>query len=514
MAAVLNSNIASLYASKNLQSAQSKMADSVERLSSGLRINRAKDDAAGLGIANALTQQINGANQGVRNLNDGISMVQTAEGSIAAAQEMAQRILTLATQGANGTLGTTERTAIKSEMNRLMVAINSIGTRTKFSGNSLLTFDAAATAVSNKFSLQASNQTTDTVSLSSEAFQNIGYSAAATSTTAATDAATATANLAESNRTAATDKTVVQSLANNSSRGQSKTITLTGGVYKEGDRITIAATKLATAAVTYTVLSSDINADGTSNITSIAAGLTTNINAAAGKEGAATSALGVITITHGTVETDLTLVTGDITIQKYSTIDSGWVAAHPTTGTAAFTLTSGTDISGGAGTKAYRLRNGSLDEMGTVSTITNNGATLTLASNSLVTVTTSDQIVFGTGGQGSSLTQKINDSDLTSSVAADAATAMRAVQTEADTYIKALSTQRSLLGAYQNQIEYTVTNVNELSSNLSSARSNVQDTDYASETASLTKGQILQQAATAMLAQANQMPNVILSLLK
>jgi flagellin len=81
-------------------------------------------------------------------------------------------------------------------------------------------------------------------------------------------------------------------------------------------------------------------------------------------------------------------------------------------------------------------------------------------------------------------------------------------------YITALSTQRSLLGAYQNQIEFTVSNVNELSANLSAARSSVQDTDYASETASLTKGQILQQAATAMLAQANQMPNVILSLLK
>jgi len=109
MAAVLNTNVASLWASKNLQSAQAKMADSVERLSSGLRINRASDDAAGLGIANALTQQINGANQGIRNLNDGISMVQTAEGAIAAAQEMAQRILTLATQGANGTMGASEK---------------------------------------------------------------------------------------------------------------------------------------------------------------------------------------------------------------------------------------------------------------------------------------------------------------------------------------------------------------------------------------------------------------------
>ena len=88
------------------------------------------------------------------------------------------------------------------------------------------------------------------------------------------------------------------------------------------------------------------------------------------------------------------------------------------------------------------------------------------------------------------------------------------VQRAAAGYVTSLGTQRSLLGAYQNQIEYTVSNVNELASNLSAARSNVQDTDYASETASLTKGQILQQAATAMLAQANQMPSVILSLLK
>ena len=86
--------------------------------------------------------------------------------------------------------------------------------------------------------------------------------------------------------------------------------------------------------------------------------------------------------------------------------------------------------------------------------------------------------------------------------------------TKASDYVADLSTQRSLLGAYQNQIEYTVSNMSDLSSNLSAARSSVQDTDYASETAALTKGQILQQAATAMLAQANQMPNVILSLLK
>jgi len=307
MPAVLNTNAASLYASKNLQSAQSKMATSVERLSSGLRVNRAKDDAAGLGISNSLTTQINSANQGIRNLNDGISMVQTAEGAIAAAQEMGQRILTLATQGANSTLGTTERTAIQSEMRQLITAIDAIGGRTKFSGNSLLNIASTASSGTAAFTLQVSNITTDTIALDQTAFKLIGLG---------------------------------------------------------------------------------------------------------------------------------------------------------TTGSA------------------------------TIATTTDN-----------------------TGGQASALITAINGA-LNSGTAATAITAMQGVQTAANTYITNLTTQRSLLGAYQNQIEYTVSNVTELSANLAAAKSNVVDTDYATETAALTKGQILQQAATAMLAQANQMPNVILSLLK
>ena len=322
MAAVLNSNVASLWASKNLQGAQNKMADSVERLSSGLRINRAGDDAAGLGIANALTQQINGANQGIRNLNDGISMVQTAEGAIAAAQEMAQRILTLATQGANGTMGASDRNAIRSEMRQLVVAIDSIGKRTKFSGTSLLDQTLAGTTA---ITLQVSNNTTDTISLAAGAFRNIG--------------------------------------------------------------------------------------------------------------------VGYLTHTGTNA--------GDILVNSTYGIASGGAAGD-------------------------------------------------------------DASTAATSGQASTLINKINvttDGSLT-------AASFTAIQTAANAYITNLSTQRSLLGAYQNQIEFTVSNTSELSANLSAARSSVQDTDYASETASLTKGQILQQAATAMLAQANQMPNVILSLLK
>ena len=312
MPAVLNTNVASLWASKNLLSAQSKMADSVERLSSGLRINRAKDDAAGLGVSNSLTKQINSANQGIRNLNDGISMVQTAEASIVAASEMGQRILMLATQGANATLSSTERTAIRDEMRQLVISIESIGTRAKFTkDNSLLTV-ATTTTTGSLYTLQITETTTDQLSLANTAFWDIGV----------------------------------------------------------GGRSTTASTTI---------------------------------------------------------------------------------------------LAGGTSF---------------------------------------------------TAGQASVLANKINATATVGVTSSAATTAFNDIQTAASDYVTALGTQRSLLGAYQNQIDYTVSNVTDLSANLAAARSRVVDTDYAAETAALTKGQILQQAATAMLAQANQMPNVILTLLK
>jgi flagellin len=286
MAAVLGTNMASVWASKNLQTAQSDMASSVERLSSGLRINRARDDAAGLGIANSLTQQINAANQGIRNINDGISMVQTAEGAISAASEMAQRILTLSTQGSNSSLSDDQRKVIGNEINSLWASIGKIQDRTYFSGVKLLNATADVT-------IQSSMVSGDTFTISmTTALENIHSSASGN---------TAVDNVFELIPTSGT-------------------------------------------------------ASATSGFTSLA---------------------GVV-----------------------------------------------------------------------------------------------------------------------------------------DDYITYLDAQRSALGAMQNQMEYAVNNVTEMSANLTAARSRIIDTDYATETASLTKGQILQQAATAMLAQANQMPNVILSLLK
>jgi len=375
MAAVLNTNTASLYASKNLQAAQSNMATSVERLSSGLRINRARDDAAGLGIAQSLTSQINSANQGVRNLNDAISMVQTAEGAISVASDIAQRILTLATQGANGSMGVNQQTAIRDEMKQLLTAVNSIGSRTSFSGISLLNSDARTNAATSaaptatKFSFQASNASTDSVNLAGGAFSNIG------------------------------------------------------GAYGKG----------------------------------------------------ASAASGV---------TSLSFTSGN-----YS---------EALLGSNVYTKTSA----------------GVYVTVGTISAISGSDITI---STSAISVSSTDVLVFS-GQATQKLSSTSGDLSLAESVynstTNSASANFQMIGRAADAYLTALATQRSLLGAYQNQIEYTVSNVNELSTNLTAARSAIQDTDYAAETASLTKGQILQQAATAMLAQANQMPNVILSLLK
>jgi len=427
MPAVLNTNVASLWASKNLLVSQEKMASSVERLSSGLRINRARDDAAGLGVANALTSQINSANQGIRNLNDGISMVQTAEAAIIAASEMGQRILTLATQGANSPLGLDERKAIQAEMAKLLDAMDSIGNRTKFSGNELLGVAKSAAPDTVKYSLQISREVDDKVELTNAAFRNIGFGTTATS--------------------------------------ESTTFNLTSA-YREGDIVEIS--------------------DGTLKRTIVvgAGGATKDEMGAALASG---DDLGI-----GGVDLDVT-DTGSFEGAN------GWLATAYSNGDDAVTFTA-------RGTKALL----NVDDLvigdttgnpGIVVGSTTQGASESDAQAGLLKGVVDDlyDLLFPVSGE--------PDTDLIASK-------FNSIQTEAKGYVVALGTQRSLLGAYQNQIEYTISNVTDLSGNLSAARSRVQDTDYAAETANLTKGQILQQAATAMLAQANQMPNVILTLLK
>jgi len=380
MSAVLNTNTASLWASKNLLGAQTRLATSVERLASGLRINRARDDAAGMGVAASLTAQINGANQGIRNLNDAVSSMQTGEGAIAAAQEMGQRMLMLATQGANSTLGKEERTSIVDELKKLVLAIDAIGGRTSFASNPLLSYGIKSDPLAVYYSMQISNTPTDRIALDSSAFRNVGG-------TVAVGAATGT------------------------------TLTLT------------------------------------------------------------------------------TAMPDNIIGKALFTVDAAGALTAVTVGGAAVKVKEATANATGKEGKTYTL-----------------DGTLTAP------IATNTMIAFG-DGRAASLAASLTSANLTANPAAEAGptvitAAWQTVQTRAAQYLKDITTQRGLMGAYQNQMEYTLSNLTELSSNLASARSRVIDTDYASETAALTRGQILQQAATAMLAQANQMPNIILTLLK
>jgi flagellin len=411
MSSVIYTNTASLVAQKNLLGAQNALSTSVERLSSGLRINRARDDAAGLSVANSLQTQINGANQGIRNMNDAISMVQTAEGAIAAASDMGQRILTLATQGANGTLGSTEKEAIINEMKKLLDSINSIGSRTSYAGNDLLKISATFNT-EEVFTLAAST----------------------------------------------TDLTAGQTV-------------IAGGLTYTAPSGGVAGAVVISAFLNYA--NNPTTATATAN----------NLSGSVAPGYALRNENGVVTFRHtqtGNQSTNLA-VTGTGAAGVTGTLVNGTTTAdNNSKSDTAFSM----QISNSS-TDVIRLTKDAFVNIGF--------GTLTSGSYS--------------GGQSSGLSNKV----IASSTGADF---WKDIQTAANDYVKSLSTQRSNLGAFQNQMEYTLSNITELSANLSASRSRVIDTDYASETAALTRGQILQQAATAMLAQANQMPNVILTLLK
>ncbi|HTN64826.1 MAG TPA: flagellin, partial [Burkholderiaceae bacterium] len=138
MASVINTNISSLNSQRNLTTSQSSLASSLQRLSSGLRINSAKDDAAGLAISDRMTSQINGLSQAARNANDGISLAQTAEGGLSTATDLLQRMRTLAVQGANGTNSASDRASIQQEVSQLQQELNRVANTTQFNGQNTL----------------------------------------------------------------------------------------------------------------------------------------------------------------------------------------------------------------------------------------------------------------------------------------------------------------------------------------------------------------------------------------
>jgi flagellin len=398
----INQNVSAMNAYRNLSVNQDQMSKSLERLSSGFRINRAADDAAGLSVSENLRAQIGGLRVASKNAQDGISVVQTAEGAMNEVHSILQRMRDLSVQASNsGSQDTTARTAAQSELTQLNAELDRIGNTTRFGGQALLSTTPATLAGAPGF---------DSTTLP---ITGVGFGLTGTFTK--------------------TDGT---------------SVVLDGTTSAATGVVSVAAATYTTAATYQTALQNGINASLT------AAGVAT-----------------------GSVTAKVTDLAGTWTVN----ITSSDVGALATFG-----------VTGSTGT------NGIVDGTSTAQSATFQG-TFQIGAN-----------------QGESLDVSFNgiNSSALRTDSLDLVNSAAAAITSIDAAIATVSSDRSTLGAFQNRFEHTITNLNVAVENLSASESQIRDTDMAFEMVSFTRGQILSQAGTAMLAQANQAPQSVLKLLQ
>ena len=471
MALTVNTNIASLTAQRNLTSSQTDLSTSLERLSSGLRINSAKDDAAGLAISERFTAQIKGLNQGVRNANDGISLAQTAEGALKEVTSNLQRIRELSVQSANATNSASDRTALQAEVAQLVAEIDRVSSKTQFNGISLL--DGSFTSKAFQVGANA-NETVAVDSIASSRTSALGKGFTASSAAAVTTGAIAgsgdvTINTGggAQNVIATVSDGVSSTDANSSAKAKAAAINGTSGI-----DVTASATTAAVGAA-----GSGAGGTGVVTINGVATASTTmTANAATGGNeltvaiNAISGATGVVATNDGAGALTLTAADGR-NIQIAETFGAGITGL--TTGTTYGTLT--------------------------VETSSTSGLTVAGGSAAVVGITTTAATASGTA---------LNAIDISSSTGAT--TAIKSIDAALDT----VNSTRSTLGSVQSRFESVVASAQTTSENLSASRSRIVDADFAAETAQLTKSQILQQSGIAMLAQANSIPQNVLALLQ
>jgi flagellin len=477
MASVINTNIASLNAQRNLTTSQSSLATSLQRLSSGLRINSAKDDAAGLAISERFSTQIRGMNVAARNANDGISLAQSAEGAMTEIGNNLQRIRELAVQSRNATNSTSDRKALDAEVQQLKAEIGRVAENTSFNGTKLLD----GTFTDQVFQVGANQGETINISGIANAKTNaLGqWSTAAetgTAVTTALEAGDLTINGIDVGAVATADAKDMASAINKLTSQTNVTATATNADVSFGAFTAITST-LGTG--TYT-----LSVGGVEVINDTAGGVTAaDLNTALGNAKDTLAAVG-ITFT-GEVGG-----TGDDAL-KFTRTDGSNIAVTETLG----------GDSAGAG--FADLVDGTEKSF-----------------NGKLTLTSFSQNTFNIGGDSATsagLTEKaaevttnngFKDENVQTSAGADR------MIVAMDAALTTLNSARADMGAVQNRFSSVVTSLQTTSENLSASRSRILDTDFAAETANLTRGQILQQAGTAMLAQANSLPNGVLALLR
>lgn len=477
MALTVNTNVSSLNAQRNLGTSQASLNTSLQRLSSGLRINSAKDDAAGLAISERFTSQIRGNEVAVRNANDGISLAQTAEGALGEIGNNLQRMRELAVQASNATNSDSDRASLNQEVQALATEIDRVAQNTSFNGTKLL--DGSFS--SKTFQVGANNSATDKITianLASARTSSLGGAGASTQ-------ASVTGTTATTAALGAGDLTLNGIQVGASSAG----------------------TGLGQSAASAYSIAAAINAvSGQSGVTA-----TANPNVVVGAAApAASGAIAAGTFNINGVSVGAVTAGGDAIgqganvaaeINKISSQTGVTAAANSTTGVVTLTAADGRDVIVGG-------------------TITNTGLTAA-TTHSKVSLESSSDIVKSGGAiasagftAGTTAAATVTSANTISNTnVLTAQSALKALDT-IDAALGSINSSRADLGAYQNRFSSVVANQQTTIENLSASRGRIQDADFAKETANLSRAQVLQQAGTAMLSQANQSSQGVLSLLR
>jgi flagellin len=616
MALTINTNVASLNAQRNLGTSQSALNKSMQRLSSGLRINSAKDDAAGLAISDRMTSQIRGLNQAARNANDGISLAQTAEGALQESTNILQRIRELAVQSANDTNSESDRTSLNDEVTQLKSELDRIAQTTQFNGKAVIdgtmtnaTFQVGANAGDSQtisFSIESARSTAlgetlaaGTPTAASVAAANTAGSLAATAQSAGSagnnvsivvvDGGAAAAGAAAANTagslavTAQTDGVAGNNVSvvvvdGGTSAGSAVAASAATTAFSltadntgtAGNNISFVIADAGTAASTIAVATSTSGSTVITFTTSLTASSTTTAVAAAfnamttasavqakalvGLTGStAASVAGTSNLTGGRDAATVTVST--TTAGSVITVTTSLTAAATDTGTELASILSALTTASGISAQALASFAGTASAVTAGSIALSGGAadgTTVAVSGNTITITASlTSASMNTGAELASFVEGLTTASglaaqalvdfagttaastagtITLSGGSDASEASSAtvtvdgisVATREDAVIAIASVDKALedvdvirggLGAIQNRFESTIANLNNVSENLSAARSRILDADIAMETSAMTKMNILQQAGVSILAQANQAPQLALSLL-
>ncbi|MGA2342138.1 MAG: flagellin [Steroidobacteraceae bacterium] len=491
MALTLNTNVDSIIAQNNLSGSQSLLTQSLTRLSSGLRINSAADDAAGLAISDQFTTQINGTNQAINNANDAVSEAQTTAGALTTITNNLQSIRTLAVEAANGSNSASDRQALDQQVQQQIAEITQIAQQTTFNGLNVLN------GSSGNEVYQVGANVGDTISI--DLAQGVGANQIGQTATDTGTALGATAGSVAT--TGATGALTIQvGSAQAVSIGASSTYA-TAVAWQDG---TSAYAKAAA-----------INAAGVSGLTATASTTVTDTgftSVTAGTGGGANdynlSINGVAIFGGVAAGTGTTASAIAAQINQYSSQDGG-VTASLSGGTLTLTAADGSNIDVAqsfTGTAAGGLA------ITAASTGTTYRGQVTLNAGANITV----------GGSSAADLAAVGLAAGTTTLAAGSALSQQNVQTVAganatiqsvDSALATVSTFQSQLGAIQNRFTAAVSNLTSTSQNLTQSRSTIEDANFAQETANLTQAQVLEQAGISVLAQANQQPQLILKLL-